>query len=147
EAGGAGRGGGVPHGKPGRAEPAGAGGRPPRPKASEKTCPVGPVSLAISAGRAGSARFHSHTLPSVFPAASTRPPGLNATEYTYPAGPVSIGPMRCGRAGPLTSHSRMALSALPTASSRPSGPTATEYAVFVGPVGALPRGTGAAGEA
>jgi hypothetical protein len=54
--------------------------RPPWPKPTENTCPVGPVNVAISPGWAGSARFHSHTLPSVFPAASTRPPGPNATE-------------------------------------------------------------------
>ena len=40
------------------------------------------MSVATRVGRAGSVTCHSHTVPSVTPAASVRPSGLNATEYT-----------------------------------------------------------------
>ena len=48
----------------------------------EYTCPAGPVRVAIRAGWAGSARFHSQTVPSVTPAASVVPSGLNAAAQT-----------------------------------------------------------------
>jgi hypothetical protein len=53
---------------------------PDAEKATEYTCPFGPWMVAIRDGCAGTARFHSQTVPSVTPAASVLPSGLNVTE-------------------------------------------------------------------
>ena len=64
--------------------------RPDGANATEKTCPCGPVRVAISAGWAGSARFHIQTVPSVTPAARVVPSGLNATAHAPPAAAALI---------------------------------------------------------
>lgn len=84
--------------------------------------------VAISTGCAGSATFHSQTVPSVTPTASMVPDGLNAAAHTYPDGPVSGLPSATGRAGSATSHRCTVLSALPTARTLPSGEYASPMA-------------------
>ena len=49
-------------------------------KATPVTSPPAACSVAVSAGRAGSRTFHSHTLPSLAPAASVAPSGLNMAD-------------------------------------------------------------------
>src|ERR1700722_10881915 len=83
--------------------------------ATEYTSAAGPIRVAMSAGCAGWATFHIHTVPSVTPTARVLPSGLKVAAQTYPDGPVSGAPIWTGCAGWATFHSRTVLSALPTA--------------------------------
>ena len=89
--------------------------------ATELTQLAGPLREPCDTGCRGPATFHSQTLLSRLPAASTCPDGPNATDITMSAGPVSGLPKDTGLAGSATDHSRTALSALPPPADAPTG--------------------------
>ena len=84
-------------------------------------------------GCAGSATFHSRTVPSTLPLARVRPSGLNATAKTGASLPLVRGwPSGRGCAGSVTFHSRTVPSSLPLARVRPSGLNATALTASAG---------------
>ena len=90
------------------------------------------------AGRAGSARFHSQTEPTVL-AARVFPSGLNATEANESTGPDNGWPSRVGRAGSARFHSQTE----PRGTGGQDLPVGAErHRAAAGPVSGWPSGVG-----